>query len=60
MKTKCTPPLLEQFINMMLMPLPTHVSLVISDAQGRRATCELRRFTEDKDDAPTEQHGVDK
>ena len=45
---------------MMLMPLPTHVSLVISDAQGRRATCELRRFTEDKEDAPTEQHAIDK
>ena len=60
MKTNSPPSLLGQLIDMILMPLPTRVSLVICDGQGRRATCELRRFTEDKDDTSTEQHAVDK
>ena len=33
----------ERLVETLLLPLPTHISLVISDARGRQTTCEIRR-----------------
>ncbi len=38
-----TPSFLERLVEALLLPLPTQISLVISDARGRQTKCELRR-----------------
>ena len=38
-----TPSFLERCVETLLLPFPTHISLVISDARGRQTKCEFRR-----------------
>ena len=38
-----TPSFLERLIETLLLPFPTHISLVISDARGRQTKCEFKR-----------------
>ena len=38
-----TPSFLERLVEALLLPLPTQISLVISDARGRQTKCEFRR-----------------
>ena len=38
-----TPSFLERLVETLLLPLPTQISLVISDARGRQTKCEFSR-----------------
>ena len=38
-----TPSFLERLVETLLLPFPTHISLVISDAHGRQTKCEFKR-----------------
>ncbi len=38
-----TPSFLERLVDRLLLPFPTHISLVISDAWGRQTRCEFKR-----------------